>query len=109
MMGPDWTQWHGNYEVGKHWYGKYLPEIEELIEENIHSLDPKKKAAAENLQRIYNLVVNDEFEVTDVATGKKMKSTGHKFYSGTESAELMEKRLKDREAFILRYEGKTDK
>ena len=109
MMGPDWTQWHGNYEVGKHWYGEYLPELEALIEENIDSKDPAKKAAAENLKRIFDLVVTDQFEVTDVETGEKVLSTGHKFYSGTESAELMKKRLEQREAFIKRYEGNTDK
>jgi len=108
-MGPDWTQWHGNYEVGKTWYGEYLPELEALIEENIDSKDPAKKAAAENLKRIFDLVVTDQFEVTDVETGEKVLSTGHKFYSGTESAELMKKRLEQREAFIKRYEGNTDK
>jgi len=30
MMGPDFTQWHGFYEVAKHFYFKFLPEAEEL-------------------------------------------------------------------------------
>ena len=30
MMGPDFTQWHGFYEVAKHFYNKFLPEAEEL-------------------------------------------------------------------------------
>ncbi len=30
MMGPDYTQWHGFYEVAKHFYTKFLPEAEEL-------------------------------------------------------------------------------
>lgn len=30
MMGPDYTQWHGFYEVAKHFYNKFLPEAEAL-------------------------------------------------------------------------------
>ncbi len=31
MMGPDFTQWHGFYEVAKHFYTKFLPEAEKLL------------------------------------------------------------------------------
>jgi len=27
MMGPDYVQWHGFYEVAKHFYFKFLPEV----------------------------------------------------------------------------------
>ena len=27
MMGPDYTHWHGMYEVAKHFYLKFLPEV----------------------------------------------------------------------------------
>jgi len=27
MMGPDYTHWHGMYEVAKHFYVKFLPEV----------------------------------------------------------------------------------
>ncbi len=30
MMGPDFTQWHGFYEVAKHFYTEFLPEAEHL-------------------------------------------------------------------------------
>lgn len=30
MMGPDFTQWHGFYEVAKHFYTKFLPQAEKL-------------------------------------------------------------------------------
>ena len=30
MQGPNYTQWHGFYEVVKHFYFKFLPEAEEL-------------------------------------------------------------------------------
>ena len=29
MMGPDYTQWHGFYEVAKNFYNEFLPEAEE--------------------------------------------------------------------------------
>lgn len=32
MMGPDYTHWHGMYEVAKHFYTKFLPEVLELAE-----------------------------------------------------------------------------
>ena len=31
MMGPDYTQWHGFYEVAKNFYSKFLPMAEELL------------------------------------------------------------------------------
>jgi len=30
MMGPDYTWWHGMYEVSKHFYFKFIPEVREL-------------------------------------------------------------------------------
>jgi hydroxylamine dehydrogenase len=31
MMGPDYTQWHGFYEVAKHFYTEFIPEAERLM------------------------------------------------------------------------------
>ncbi len=31
MMGPDYTQWHGFYEVAKHFYTEFIPEAEHLL------------------------------------------------------------------------------
>jgi len=30
MMGPDFTQWHGFYEVAKHFYNEFIPSVEEI-------------------------------------------------------------------------------
>jgi hypothetical protein len=30
MMGPDYTWWHGLYEVAKHFYTYFLPEVEKV-------------------------------------------------------------------------------
>ena len=31
MMGPDYTWWHGLYEVAKHFYLHYIPEVEKIM------------------------------------------------------------------------------
>ena len=31
MMGPDYAWWHGLYEVAKHFYGYFLPEVEKIM------------------------------------------------------------------------------
>jgi hypothetical protein len=127
MMGPDWTQWHGNYEVAKHWYGKYLPELRELIENNIHSENADKRIAADKLKKLLDTVIQDSYEETEViinSDGEEEtvthKTTGHLFYlnpdevkklSPEKQAEIAAsraKRLKDRTKFVDRYSGKTD-
>ena len=30
MSGPDYAWWHGMYDVAKHFYGKFIPEVEHL-------------------------------------------------------------------------------
>jgi len=34
MMAPDYTHWHGLYEVAQHFYHKMIPELEKLIKAN---------------------------------------------------------------------------
>lgn len=31
MMGPDYAWWHGMYEVAKHFYNKFIPEVEHVM------------------------------------------------------------------------------
>ena len=31
MMGPDYTQWHGFFEVSKTFYTEFIPEAEQLL------------------------------------------------------------------------------
>ncbi len=42
MMGPDYTWWHGMYEVGQHFYFKFLPEVHKIG-------DPEADAYIEDL------------------------------------------------------------
>lgn len=32
MMGPDYTQWHGNFDLAENFYTKIIPEVKHLIE-----------------------------------------------------------------------------
>ncbi len=50
MMAPDYTHWHGTYDLAKHFYAKYVPELEKLIEKGSKSKDAKKQKAAKNLK-----------------------------------------------------------
>ena len=35
MMGPDYTWWHGMYEVAQHFYFKLIPEAKELHDPDV--------------------------------------------------------------------------
>ena len=41
MMGPDYTHWHGMYEVAKHFYLEFLPEVIEAAAEKSMELKVK--------------------------------------------------------------------
>jgi cytochrome c553 len=88
MMGPDITHWHGTYEVAKHWYSMFIPELEELIEKGRASGDASKVAAAEALQVKLDEVLN---------------SNNHKWYLNKTDPEEQAARQKQREDFQERY------
>lgn len=46
MMGPDYTHWHGTYEVARNFYSEFIPELTELAEHNLYSTDKKRAAQA---------------------------------------------------------------
>ena len=46
MMGPDYTHWHGMYEVGKHFYNDFLPEIVDLAGRHGRGPEWQAKVAA---------------------------------------------------------------
>ena len=60
MMGPDYTHWHGTYEVAKHFYSDLIPELEELAANGKRSSDPAKKQAAEKLQQKIDALLNTD-------------------------------------------------
>ena len=60
MMGPDYTHWHGTYEIARNFYTEYIPELRELAQHNLHADDPEKKAAAEKLQELLNSTLSTD-------------------------------------------------
>jgi hypothetical protein len=46
MMAPDYTHWHGTYDLAKHWMTKYIPELREIVHD-YKDKQPEKTAALE--------------------------------------------------------------
>ncbi|MDP3789446.1 MAG: multiheme c-type cytochrome [Candidatus Omnitrophota bacterium] len=49
MMGPDYTHWHGMYEVSKHFYTKFLPQVIEVAAEKSPALKEKYENKVQEL------------------------------------------------------------
>lgn len=60
MMGPDYTHWHGTYEIARNFYTEYIPELRELAQHNLHSPVAEKKTAAEALSKLLETTLNGE-------------------------------------------------
>lgn len=87
MMGPDYTQWHGMFEVGDRFYMEFVPEVREVIEEGRKH---GKTAAAAEVEKMLNEILNSDL---------------HKWYSGNMSAEEKAARKQAQEEFKKRYVG----
>lgn len=88
MMGPDYTHWHGTYDLAKHFYTKFVPELEHLIESNINSADKKKQDGARALQAKLDEVLN---------------SDNHKWYLDKMDPKEKERRKKAAAALKAKY------
>jgi len=60
MMGPDYTHWHGIYEVAKNFYTEFIPELEKIAKDNLHSDDPAKAKQAKRLQKWIDKVLSSK-------------------------------------------------
>ena len=88
MMGPDYTHWHGTYEVAKHFYTKMIPELEHLVVGGKGSDDPQKVEAADVLEK---------------KLGEVLTSSNHVWYSiGMDPAEKLKRQRRQKE-FKDRY------
>jgi hypothetical protein len=89
MQAPDYTQWHGNYDLARNWYGEYVPELRELIETGKHSSNQKANELAVELEEMLTAVINDG---------------NHKWSIGKEDAASRAEREKRQKEFSDRYE-----
>ena len=91
MMGPDYTHWHGTYEIARNFYSEYIPELEELAEKHLHSDDPEKVKAAQTLKaKIDEVLASDD----------------HKWYLGKMDPDEEARRKQAAKEFQQRYGDK---
>lgn len=88
MMAPDFSHWHGTYEVAKRFYSEMVPSLQHLIEKHAASSDPAKAKAAAALQAKLDSVLN---------------SDDHKWFLGKMDPAEAEKRQAALEEFRARY------
>jgi len=88
MMGPDYTHWHGMYEVAKNFYTEFIPELEELIEKNRHAKEPARVKQAEALAAKLEAV---------------LASSDHQWFEGKMPLEEKLRREQQRKDFQERY------
>ena len=85
MMGPDYTQWHGNFEVADRFYMEMVPEVEELIAE---AKKHGKTAQANKVQALLDDILNSEM---------------HKWFLGKTDPEEVARRKAASAEFRKRY------
>jgi len=88
MFAPDFTHWHGLYEVGKHFYMKFIPELQALVKENLRAKDAAKAAGAKAL---------------DAELKALLAKPEHAWYAGSLPAEENERRKREQDEFKKRY------
>ena len=54
MQAPDYTHWHGTYDLAKHWMTKFVPEIKGIIHEYKEMAPEEVKALQEKLDEVNN-------------------------------------------------------
>ena len=88
MMGPDYTHWHGTYEVAKHFYTEFVPELEHLVATARGTGEAQKVAAADTLARRLEEILN---------------SANHQWYLNKMDPAEKERRQRQMEEFQKRY------
>jgi len=78
MMGPDYTWWHGIYEVAQHTYFKWIPELREVV----HKKDGNEKFADAMLDKYFKPIPGHSwfFEGMDKDQIAKMRAAFEQRY-----------------------------
>ena len=87
MQGPDYTHWHGLYEVAKAFYTGFIPEAQGLVAKGI-AAGGAKVAAARRVEALIDAT---------------LASDNHRWFLGRTTAEEKARRAKQREDFERRY------
>ncbi|MFQ5507776.1 MAG: multiheme c-type cytochrome [Leptospirillia bacterium] len=86
MQAPDYTHWHGTYDLAKNFYSEYIPEIREIIHDN-----QEGPAAKEAL-------------VLEALLEEVLASPNHQWFIGEVSDEEQKARDNRRKEFLERYQ-----
>lgn len=87
MFAPDYTQWHGFFEVADRFYQEFIPEVREIVVQ-AKKLGGEKAGTATEVENMVAAVLDrDE----------------HKWFTGNESATVKESRQKALKEFKQRY------
>lgn len=90
MMGPDYTQWHGMFEVADRFYMHFVPELKEVIEKGKKSGDANLAKSAREVEVQLDEILNSEM---------------HRWFLGKTDPKDREARDKARDEFKKRYAG----
>lgn len=85
MMAPDYTQWHGNFEVAERFYMEFVPEVKEILQEAKHK---GKTPQAQKVEKLLNSTLDSEM---------------HNWFTGKISPEEIKKRKEAAKSFRERY------
>ncbi|HLF97510.1 MAG TPA: multiheme c-type cytochrome [Methylococcaceae bacterium] len=85
MQGPDYTHWHGTFEVAHRWYTEMVPEVQELIEKS------EKAGKHEGAQKL------------KAALDEILNSPDHRWFIGKMPEDEKARRKAQMEEFKQRY------
>ena len=86
MMAPDYTQWHGNFDLAERFYMEIVPQIKEIIE---HAKKDGKTESAKKVEDSLNEILNSEM---------------HRWYLGKLDPNEINKRKEEAKKFRERYD-----
>ncbi|MGK5088856.1 multiheme c-type cytochrome [Bdellovibrionota bacterium FG-2] len=93
MMGPDYTQWHGMFEVSQRFYTEFVPELRELIHQN-KDKGGEKATAAKAVEAV---------EAVEARLEEILNSEMHRWFLGKMPETDKAARKKASEEFKKRY------
>jgi hydroxylamine dehydrogenase len=78
MMAPDYTQWHGMFEVADRWYREFIPQAHEVCAAVMHDpkADPAKKQAAEECEKLITDIMSSDWHKQSRPVSELPKKAG---------------------------------
>ncbi|QSX38630.1 multiheme c-type cytochrome [Shewanella sedimentimangrovi] len=89
MMAPDYTQWHGMFEVAERFYMEMVPQYLEKVDEADHK---GNKEGADRARKVLDGI---------------LAKPEHAWFTGNEPEEIKKARLEAQKAFKARYLGES--